>query len=506
MNKLSLLIIIVIFLFACNEQQIELYPPTIKILSPTNTLFEIGEEVVFIANINDIDDTEYKLAISISSDIQGNLATNIPVINHTISYTTSNLMEGTHLITISVTDSDNIQSSDEITINVSDLSEAVILNPIVLQNDVLQLNWFTSIKSDFKNYVIMRSKAEQGPFDVIASISDINTTNFYDDNVVFGKEYFYKIGIKLLNSTRILESNIESEIFETDNIDLGTNIERMKIDPIRPYIYALDKYNGTLLFINKQTLQLENSISVGNSPTDLDISLDNSKLYIALFNTDKIAVVDLNTQQKINDLTLDLTVSREFETPYRLVCIGNDKLVVASADSFCNIALINANNGEILWVGFHFHEPSLLTHPDKMSVLVSETRLTGVTAYRFNLESNGLLSLANVDNTGRYDWYYQDSGTYYTAMSGNGEYIFFCGKKFAFDNLSQELGSFRTKIYASDQDGSIAIGEKYIYATSLHISKTLPFINTGKMVFDNSTNIVYIFYENTNKLYYFKID
>jgi DNA-binding beta-propeller fold protein YncE len=511
MNKIASLLTVTILLFACsedNEPQTELNPPSIEILAPNaNSTFDIEDEIIFQANVSDMEDTGSQLEISISSDIQGNLTTNIPIINNSISYVTSNLIEGIHLITISVTDSDNMQSSDEVNINVSDIPETIILNPITLQNGELLLNWTVSNESEFESYSIMRSENEQGSYEVIETISDINITNYTDVSIEFAINYFYKISTNLLNLNDVPTSNIESGIFETDNIDLGTNIERLKIDPIRPYIYALDKDNGNLLFINKQTLQLESSLSIGNSPTDMDISEDNSKLYVALFNTDKIAVVDLNTQQKMNDLTIDITAGSEFETPFRLVCIGNDKLVVTSYDQWCNIALINANDGEILWIGFSFYKPNLLTPPDKMSVLVSETRSTGSTTYRYNLESNGLLSPTNVDNTGDHDWWHPQYGADYTAMSGNGEYIFYCGKKFTFDNLSQVLGSFQDKIYGSNEDGSIVIGGEHIWdANNFSISETLPFINTGKMVFDNSTNIVYIFYENTNKLYYFNID
>lgn len=511
MKNLTSLLIVIILFFSCsedNQPQVELIPPTIEIISPNaNSTFDIEDQITFLANINDIEDTNSQLEISISSDIQGDLTTNIPIVNNSISYTTSNLIAGAHLITITVTDSDNMQSSDQININISDIPSAVVLAPITLQSDELLLNWTVSNESEFESYNIMRSENEQGPYVVMETISDINITNYTDLSIEFGVNYFYKVSTTLLNSNDAPESNIESGIFETDNIDLNTNIERLKIDPVRPYIYALDKDNGKLLFINKQTMQLESSLSIGNSPTDLDISMDNSKLYVALFNTDNIAVIDLNTQQKINDLTIDITTNSQLDALYRLVCIGNDKLVVTSYDQWCSIALINANNGETLWVGFSFYEPNLLTSPDKMSVLVSETRTTGSDTYRYNLESNGLLSPTNVDNTGTHDWWHPGYGADYTPMSGNGEYIFYCGKKFPFNNLSQVLGSFEDKIHSSNEDGSIAIGREYIWdANNFSISESLPFINTGKMVFDNSTNIVYIFYENTNKLYYFNIN
>ena len=138
MNNKITLIFIAIILFACsenNEPQIELNPPTINILSPeNNSIFDVGDEIIFQGNANDIEDMESQLEISISSNIQGILTTNIPITNNFFSYTTSTLTEGIHIIAITVTDSDNMQSIDEVTINISDLPEPVVLNPINLQN------------------------------------------------------------------------------------------------------------------------------------------------------------------------------------------------------------------------------------------------------------------------------------------------------------------------------------------------------------------------------------
>jgi len=512
MKKITTLIFIAILLFACNEDnepQTELNPPTIIILSPIDdSTFDIGDEITFQANVNDIEDTESQLEISISSDIQGNLTTNLPITNNSIVYTTSNLVEGMHVITVSVTDSDNMQSTDEVTINISDLPEPVILNPITLQNGELLLNWTVSNESGFESYSIMRSENEQGSYEVIETISDINITNYTDGGIEFAVNYFYKIGTNLLNSTDVPESNIESGIYETTNIDLGTSIERLKIDSTRPYIYALDRNNGYLLIINKETLSVENSIFVGSLPADLDISLDNSKLYIALSGTNKIAVVNLNTQEKINDLIIDVVAPGQgfFDTPNRVICMANEKLVIADNDQHSNILLVDANNGDILWSGFSFYYLSFVTSIDKMSVVVSESNSTGVQAFRYNLEPNGLLSPTNVDNTGsNIDWY-SNYGTYFTPISGNGEFIFYCGRKLSFNNLSVTIGSFTDKIHASNQDGTIAIGSNHIWdATNFSIIETLPFVNSGKMVFDTDSEGVYI-YDDISTLYYFEVN
>jgi len=509
MIKKVILIILTSILFACSNDNESHNPPSINILSPANnSTFGVGEEIIFQGNVNDTEDSGSQLEISISSSIQGSLATNIPITNNSFSYIRSNLTESEHLITITVTDSDNVQRLKTVTINISDPHEPVTLNPTSVQNGELLLNWSVSNESKFESYNIMRSENEGRTYEVIDTISNINITNYTDSNVEFGVSYIYKISTTLLNSTVVPVSNIESGIFETGNfIDLGTDIVRLKIDPVRPYIYALDEYNGNILVINKQTLQVENTISVGSS-NDMDISLDNSKLYVA-WSYHHIVVVDLDTQQIINTFKWDADLESDVAWPTRIVCIGNDKLVVLTHNGYDNIALINANNGEILsWTDSLFYVPSLITSPDRMSVLVIEHFNStggsiGNTAYRYNLETNGLMSPTSVDNTGDIS-----CNTYAaTAFSGNGEFIFYCGKKIAYNDLSTPIGTFDEGIHASNNDGSIVIGSKHIWdANNFNITKSLPFTNSGTMVLDNSTDIVYIYYHISGKLYYFDIN
>ena len=68
----------------------------------------------------------------------------------------------------------------------------------------------------------------------------------------------------------------------------------MRTDPKRPYIYAVDKVNNNLLFVNTDTKQLEKNIFIGSVPVDLDLSLDAKELYVANFGSTQIAVVDLD--------------------------------------------------------------------------------------------------------------------------------------------------------------------------------------------------------------------
>lgn len=508
-NKLVVLFLSFIFLFACSDddkEEIILNSPTIEVLSPANnSSFTIGKMVSFKALVKDVEDAASQLRISISSDIQGELIHDLRITNDSLTYTTDELIEGIHNITFNVIDSDNMEGSDQVTINI-DTPGPVILDPIVLLEDGLKLTWSKSIASNFESYTIMRAESLEGRYTTIENIFDVNRLTFKDETVEWGKEYFYKIGITLFDTFDVPESNIESEIFETEHIDIRTNIERIIADPVRPYFYALDRERERLLFINKHTLQLEKSIRAGMSPTDLDISLDNSKLYITLFDTDRIAVIDLDSQAKIHDLTIELD-SNSFETPYRIVCLGEDKLAVAAQNQFVRMAFLEANNGERIWLsGKRYYKAFLLTSPDKRSVLVSETRSSGSVAYRLNLDADGYLSQEPVDQTDRHDWWHPQYGADYTVISGDGQFIFYCGKKIEYNDLKQVHGSFQDKIHASNYNGSVAVGAEHIWdATNYTMTRRLPFTNSGIMIVDDETDRVFIFHENSKKLYYFNI-
>ena len=112
------------------------------------------------------------------------------------------------------------------------------------------LNWSASNEEEFSSYKVTRTTSSSGPFDVVEVISDVNQTSFTDSGLIFGNTYHYQI-VVVVNNGDESKSNTKTSIFEGENIDLGVNIVQMLVDPSRPYIYALDQINDSLLFINK---------------------------------------------------------------------------------------------------------------------------------------------------------------------------------------------------------------------------------------------------------------
>ena len=92
------------------------------------------------------------------------------------------------------------------------------------------------------------------------------------------------------------------------------------------------------------------------------------------------------------------------------------------------------------------------------------------------------------------------------VVSGDGNYLYRGWLRFLANNLSSNLGTFGESIFATNYDGSIAIGDEHIWdATTYSIIKPLP-VNSGVMEMDPNDNTVYIYDTNTSKVYLVNIE
>lgn len=473
-------------------------PPTVDITSPADfSTHDLGDIISFFAIVDDLEDASNELDIEWSSNIDGVINTEDANLNGSSLFMFSALSTGQHIITLEVTDSDKLKSSDQITIDVVDTPDPVTLNPIETMTGGLKLNWTISTEAEFANYRILRSQNNTGPFDIIDIISDINTNNFSDTNISFGVRYFYQIGVVLNNGEEVL-SNIESELFEGENIDLGVNIVRMILDPSRPYIYALDQLNNSLLFINKESKVVEKTIFVGSSPTDIDISIDNSKAFIANFGSTQLAVIDLVNQEKVDEIFVD-TQGGWDGNPHRISCLSNNRLVFTSEDQWCDLKLVNAETGASLYNTGSIYQPGLLSNSTGDIIYATESGSSGSATLRFNLSGNELIEVDESDGGSSFG--FRDG-----CISGNDEFIFHRRIKYFSNNLSSVLGSFNENIIDCNFDGSIAIGEENIWdAEEFAIIKPLP-ISSSILRLDHDENTIYIYDNNSSKIYITSIE
>jgi len=468
--------------------------PTVNIQTPSNgEQFNTGDEVQFFAAVNDSKDNPQDLSIEWSSDINGIISTKEADSFGAVRFSTSTLSEGDHTISIKVVDSDNLEATAEVNLTVKRLPNMVTLAPITISSNGLELSWSTSDEATFNTYKLLRSKQSNGPFDVIGVISDINNTTFVDTDVSFGIRYYYQIAVVIENGDES-KSNIESNLFEGENIDLGVNIVRMLIDKTRPYIYALDQINNSLLFINKTDKIVEKSIFVGSSPTDFDISLDNKKMYVANLGSTQIAVVDLEQQAKVDDLFVDTQAGSWDGNPYSIVYLKGGYLAYTSEDQWNNIKIVDATNGAYVSHAGSIHTPFLNSNPEQNIVYA----LDGGDVIRFNFNDG---ELSEVDETSSSSGYSRK-----IVVSRDGKYIFKGRLKFLANNLSSNLGTFGESIFASNLDGTIAIGEENIWnALDFSIIRPLP-VASKLMELDTDNASLYVYDNNTSKIYVIQIN
>ncbi|SEQ54323.1 hypothetical protein [Neolewinella agarilytica] len=465
------------------EVRINLIPG--QYVSPNLTLstsegqntYDIEDPITFVGNLSDDSDPN-TFTITITSDVDGELGQVQPGENGNYSLLVSELSEGQHLITASTVDEDGLEASRQITIFMVREPEAVIFDSIVVVNGQFKLYWQPSQEPEFSEYNILRSdNGADGFFRNINVNTDQATSSYLDPDIEYATNYFYKIRV-VTNNGAAVESESLSARYLLEGINLETGIVRLKADRTRPYLYGLDRVNNNLLFINTSTNEVEKTIFVGSAPVDIAFSLDNSEAYIANFGSTQIAVVNLDTQEKIRDINVDVNIGTWDGNPYRLAVLAGDRLAFTSEDQWNNIKVVRTSNGVNLSSAGSIYQPGLLTNSTGTILFATESGSSGSSAIRYNLEGDNLVEVsesASLSNS------FRDA-----CLTADDKYLFFNGNKLLTSNLSTSLGSFNDKILACTDSGDIVVGERNIWdgetfaiISSLVVSPDLAVIPPG---------------------------
>lgn len=105
----------------------------------------------------------------------------------------------------------------------------------------------------------------------------------------------------------------------------GSRLSGILADPVRGTVYVTDKLQNKLYILNLSN-QSVSSIDVGSMPTQMDISADNSLLFVMHSGASSVSVINLDTQ------TLATTISLS-DVPSSIAVSSNDYLYVAYEDS-----------------------------------------------------------------------------------------------------------------------------------------------------------------------------
>ena len=465
--------------------------PTVQISQPYGGPLYAGDEIVFVAYASHSEQSPAELTVEWSSSVDGVLNTDSPNSNGKIGFATSALSVGPHTITVKVTDNQSKTAEAHKELNIIKRPDPVVLNEVEVLNDGLSLSWSASTDDHFKFYRIIRSTNQNG-YSYIAEITDKNSTTFIDDDYLeFGKTYYYRVEV-VVESSASAESNVQEVIFEFENIDVGVSITRMMVDPSRAYVYALDKDNNELLFINTDSKQVEKSIFVGSNPSGMDMNADYSKLYVANNGSSLVSVVDLNTQTKVNDLQVE-TQSGWDNNPFSIVWLKGG-YIAYSVEGYGKIRIANAQTGALVNNNVSDYGKYLDTNKahDKLFSSFDE----GVKMYGFNA---GMLT--EIGSTGNYGSF--DKKIFVTSDDA---YVFIGLRKFSTNNLGVLLGTFDEEISAINSDGSIATGRTKIYnGNTFSVVAAFPFYSLVKAI-DSDSKMLYSFNGLTKKIYLTKLD
>lgn len=109
-----------------------------------------------------------------------------------------------------------------------------------------------------------------------------------------------------------------------------SGLSRVKADPSRNFVYVSDRAQSKVHFLNTNTYQIDKSISVGSSPTQMEISGDGQLLFVMLTGASQVAVVDLGAQALLG--AVDIQGANV--TGPTSIAAGPNRLLYVGAGSF----------------------------------------------------------------------------------------------------------------------------------------------------------------------------
>jgi hypothetical protein len=365
----------------------------------------------------------------------------------------------------------------------------VTLDPLHKDSNGIDLHWSTTGTTSFTSYRVYRARDPSTTFEVVDILNAPATLTDRDEKVQLGASYRYRVGGVGAGGQEAL-SNVQA-LTAGVYIEVNSQVERMKVDPTRPYLYAIDRVNNSLHFVNLDTQTVEKTIFIGSSPTDLDINVSGRELFVANFGATEIGVVDLDTRVKSRSLFVDTSQGTWDGNPYRLVCTAGDTLVFTSQDQWNDLKLVSAVTGNHIVTVGTLYTPTLSRNAAGTRVYAS-----GGTsgAIRYDLTGN---TLAQVDIS-------SSTGGPLNATR-DGMFLFSGAKKLLANNLKSVVGTLSEAILVATSDGSVAVGMTSIHNASLFsVIKPLP-LSTAVVALGPDDHTLYLYDTLSSRIYLYKL-
>ncbi|NRT80929.1 InlB B-repeat-containing protein [Clostridium beijerinckii] len=247
-------------------------------------------------------------------------------------------------------------------------------------------------------------------------------------------------------------------------------------------LYGISEDDKTLFFINAQTLNLEKSLTFASSLTD--IIEDGGNLYIALDDTNEIAVVDMSRRS----ITGKIYTSSD---PYRIVKDG-DKIYYAERDQHSNIYEHNLTTNIDQKISVNLaYEADLAINTEDHILYIGESGLSGSIMTYYSTTNNEVIG----ETYYNYGYGFHFPGRY-TLFDG--EKVYYAG--FAFDKQDprQILGQY------SEEDVIFAKYGSVFTPTSIYDSKSYSLVGNTDNNFDlieiSDKLVMYLYNEADNSI------
>jgi hypothetical protein len=241
----------------------------------------------------------------------------------------------------------------------------------------------------------------------------------------------------------------------TGQVKLEGSLTDWTFDQQTNQIYAATE-EGFLHVLAADTLQVISSLELGGIPSDM--KQVNNDLYIALYNVSKVIVVDLTTKE------IKETYLTTLAAPYRIEVAG-DKLFYVEEDQDSRLYEYNLTtflDKEITIQGdtySSFHEPDLKLNPEKDTLYIAESGLSGSTIEAISTTDYSLKSEMTYDDS--YGFSYPERNL---ILDGND--IFFAGRKLDSQNLANLHGTYLADPESETAAKILGTDEDFVYTKS----------------------------------------
>ena len=250
-------------------------------------------------------------------------------------------------------------------------------------------------------------------------------------------------------------------------ISMPSDITQWVMDETNNMLCAVSSANNTLYFINAGTFNIDETVTLAGSPTD--IIFDSGKLYIALDAVNKIAVVDVASQTVEKTLVTTTDPYRIVKDGQKLFYVGCDQLFELHEYDLDTDINTNINAGVI-------YNPDLAVNNDQHILYIGESGSSGSHLTYYSISENKIIGETA---------YYNNYGYYSPARVTlfDGENVYYAGRSFSADSPLKINGDFNNNqtVIASELGcvfTSSGIYDRETYLKSCDLSNPITFVES----------------------------